>query len=508
MAFQAEGPRDFLHILRKKLWFMDYHLVDQIFACHDMIHSLDIPWISHDEHLFTSRAISSRLLLPVLTKYLAKSAQHCKLVTTVLHRKCLHIRSTQAPESLLHLLYLLLTLAGYLISMSDSQSTPRPRATTFSRANPRVDVIFNCVSGNRDPDDDLHIIRSTLEKSFEEVKVWSTTPEKGGETLGREALDSGAHLLVASGGDGTIAGVACAMKKKGVEEGEDPPLLGVVPRGTANALCAALDIPTDIKKAAEMIGTGSVRRIDFPSVIHDDESVPTSMMLLCGVGLEAETVKRADRGMKKILGTGAYALAGLTSTWTQGSFRTDLVLYGVNDSLMFAGGKAECEKLHLTGLNLKGVTIANAAPATSVLAQGIGKVTPDDGLLEVVCIAESSPIGMIGLMLSMLKSALLRTRQKRGNVYGLRARKVEVVCDPPQMIVLDGEEAGQTPVTISVDSGADQVNIIAPKAGTVNRRRRRVSRSLIRLWRNVRGVSILAATVAIVGTMRRKQLGD
>lgn len=391
--------------------------------------------------------------------------------------------------------------------MSGHQSTlPRARTTTFSRTNPRVDVIFNCVSGKCDPDEDLSVIRYTLEKSFEEVKVWSTTPEKGGEILGREALDSGAHVLVASGGDGTVAGVASAMKTKGVEEGEKPPLLGVIPRGTANALCAALDIPTDIEKAAEMIATGNVRRIDFPSVVHDDENVAGSMMLLCGIGFEAETVKRADRTLKKTLGAGAYALAGLASTWKQGSFRTDLVLYGVSDSLMFADGKAECGELHLKGLNLKGVTIANAAPPTSVMAQGIGQVMPDDGLLEVVCIAEDSPLGMIGLMISMLRSALLRTRERRGSVYGLRAKKVEVVCDPPQMIVIDGEEAGHTPISIHMDHGVDQVHIIAPKAGAVNRRRRRLSRSLVRLWRNVRGVSILALGVVLVGRMRHKQV--
>lgn len=393
--------------------------------------------------------------------------------------------------------------------MSSHQSTlSRTRPTTFSSANPRVDVIFNCVSGNCDPNDDLSLIRSTLEKSFEEVKVWSTTPEKSGETLTHEALDSGARVLIASGGDGTVAGVACAMKKKGVKEGDKPPLLGVIPRGTANALCAALDIPTDIEKAAEMIGTGSVRRIDFPCVVHDDDHVASSMMLLCGIGFEAETVKRADRTMKKTLGASAYALAGLASTWKQGSFRTDLVLYGVKDSLMFADGKAECGELHLKGLHLKGVTIANAAPPTSVLAQGIGQVMPDDGLLEVVCIAEESPLGMIGLMISMLRSALLRTRERRGNVYGLRAKKVGVVCDPPQMIVIDGEEAGHTPIMIHMDPGIDQLHVIAPKAGTVNRRRRRLSRSLVRLWRNVRGVSVLALTVALLGKMRRKQLMD
>lgn len=389
--------------------------------------------------------------------------------------------------------------------MSTQPSSPvRSRRTTFSSLHPRVDVIFNVVSGTRDPEVDLSLVRSSLEKSFERVVIWKTTPEKAGALLTREALMDGAKLLVACGGDGTVAEVASALEKGGATKGEEAPVLGVVPRGTANALCAALDIPTNVKNAADMIASGQVRKIDFPRVLHEDENVPSSMLLLCGIGLEADTVERADRGMKKALGTAAYAISGLRSTWEQKNFTTDIALYGVEDSLMFAEGNVKSGEMHLSNMQLKGVTIANAAPATSVLAQGIGRVTPDDGLLEVVCVSSSSPVGLIRTMLSMLRSALMRTRERRGKVYGLRARKVEITCDPPQHIVIDGEPAGKTPITIEMNPDIGQLQVIAPKAGTVNRRRRRFSRTLRRLWRNVRGVALLAVTVALMKRSRKE----
>lgn len=374
------------------------------------------------------------------------------------------------------------------------------RPTTFSRHNPRVDVIFNVVSGTRDPDRDLSLIKAALEKSFERVVFWKTTPDKAGEELGREAIADGARVLVACGGDGTVAGVAAAVQKSkdGSADPVDVPVLGVVPRGTANALCAALDIPSNVKDAAGMIAGGHVRNIDFPKIDHPNEDVPSAMLLLCGVGFEANTVKRADRGMKQAFGMVAYAVAGLLTTWKQTSFKTDIVLHGVDDSLMFASGNIKSDVMHLQNLQLKGVTVANAAPATSVLAQGIGKVAPDDGLLEVVCVSSSSPLGLIRIMLSMLRSALMRTRERRGNVYGLRARKVHITCDPPQRIVIDGEPAGKTPITIEMKPDMRQIQVIAPKASVVNRRRRRFGRSLTRLWRNVRGVALLAITVALM----------
>lgn len=387
--------------------------------------------------------------------------------------------------------------------MRPTQKSSITRVTSFSRSNPRVDVIFNSVSGTRDPDRDLTLIRSSLQTSFEDVRIWSTSPEKGGEELGKEAIDSGANVLVACGGDGTVAGVASAMKNAAMEEKDLQLVLGVIPRGTANAICAALDIPSKVKRAASMIASGNVRTVDFPCVAHEERSTAKSMLLLCGIGFEAETVKRANREMKRSLGAVAYAIAGLESTVKQEIFTTDLVLHGVEDSLMFAEGRMICGKLHMTGLKLKGVTIANAAPATSVLAQGIGEVRPDDGLMEVVCITSHSPLGMVRLMFSMLKSALLRTRERRGTVYGLRAKKVEIVCDPPQRIVLDGEDAGFTPIVVELDSQVDRLRVIAPKAETVNRRRRRLSRSLVRLWRNLRGVAVLAVTVSLVRRARR-----
>lgn len=366
-------------------------------------------------------------------------------------------------------------------------------------------MIFNSVSGKGDPNADLAAIRTALEKSFSLVIIWQTTPEKGGQKLGQEALTDGASVLVACGGDGTVAGVACAVKQYSAARAEaTPPVLGVVPRGTANAMCAALDIPMNVKRAAEMIASGNVRKIDFPGVVHSDMEVPSSMLLLCGIGLEAETVKRADRGMKRMLGTLAYAVAGLASIWQQKSFKTDLILYDMDDSLMFADGIVQSRELHLKNLKLKGVTIANAAPATSVLAQGIGQVRPDDGLLEVVCISSKTTLGMLRTMLSMLCSAMLRTREHRGNVYGLRARKVEITCDPPQHIVIDGEHAGVTPITLEMSPSDRQVQVIAPKAGAVTRRRRKFSRWLRRLWRNIRGVSVLTVTV---GLMKRLKHG-
>lgn len=376
-------------------------------------------------------------------------------------------------------------------------------ASTVERSNSdarraRVDVVFNPSSGRGNTSEDLDAIRAELEKGFERVRVWETTPECGAEARAREALEDGGRVLVASGGDGTVAGVAAALR------GVSGASIGVIPRGTANAFCAALDVPADLKAACAMVLQGNVRVCDMGRVVEGGGDGPKDMLLLCGVGLEAQTVRAANRKMKKAWGVLAYAIAGIKSMRKQTWFRTDIVLHSVDDSLAFAGGRAKAEVLNLKNMKLKGVTIANAAPATSVLAQGIGEVRPDDGLLEVVCIAPSSFYAMFRAMLSMLQSALLRKRVRRADVFGLRATRVEITCHPEQMVVIDGEEAGFTPITIEInDSG--KVGVIAPKAGTVTRKRRRLSRSLIRLWRNLRGVTVLTVAIGVLNQAYRKR---
>lgn len=421
-----------------------------------------------------------------------------------------------------------------VLSQSDDVSAStetKSRLTSFSRQHPRVDVIFNVVSGTRDPQDDLTIIKSVLSQSFEDIVVWETTPEKDGGILASEALEDGAHVLVACGGDGTVTAVAAAIdsvsskmseqlnptdqssngtvieSNKSSDSRYKDPVLAVIPRGTANAFCAALEIPSDVESAARMVATGSIRRIDFPTVSPPKNDIQ-SMMLLCGVGLEADTVRRADRGLKSTVGVLAYPLAGIASIWKQPSFKSDIVLYDVEDSLGFAGGSTRSDKLTLSNMKLRGVTVANAAPATSVLAQGIGTLRPDDGLMEVVCISAQRPFETIRTMFSLLKSGLMRSRASRGTIYGLRARKIEVVCDPAQKIVIDGEEAGETPITIELERDSQSINVIAPKASVVNRRKRRLSRSLGRLFRNVRGLVAFGITVALLKKNKQRIEGN
>ena len=75
----------------------------------------------------------------------------------------------------------------------------------------------------------------------------------------KRAVDGGAEVIVAAGGDGTITALAGALA--GTERA-----MGILPLGTVNALAKDLGIPLEVKSAIAALATGVPRRIDVGEV--------------------------------------------------------------------------------------------------------------------------------------------------------------------------------------------------------------------------------------------------
>ncbi|MGB3401954.1 MAG: methylglyoxal synthase [Microcoleaceae cyanobacterium] len=322
-----------------------------------------------------------------------------------------------------------------------------PIATNLATAEIILDVlrrrqigylIFNPVSGNSNPTEDLTLIKKLLEPAMELV-IQQTTPDVDAAELTQRAIASQADLIIASGGDGTVSAVA------GELIGTDIPL-GVIPRGTANAFAVALGIAArlnPINRACEVIIAAHTRIVDAARC----NGLP--MILLAGIGLEAETVERADRETKNRWGVLAYIMAGLRQFQEQELFETEIEVKGVVKT--FQAGA---------------VTIANAAPSTSVMAQGLGRVVEDDGLLNITIAAPQTELQAVTAMVDLLGSALLRTPSQRSDIIGLEAARIKVTTKPPQKVALDGEIIGTTPVEIECIPGG--LSVFAPPKNNAN----------------------------------------
>lgn len=280
-------------------------------------------------------------------------------------------------------------------------------------------LIFNPVSGQGNSDQDLALIQRLLEPHLH-LEVHQTTKDDCAEEFAEKALAANADLVIASGGDGTVSAVAGKLISTGIP-------LGILPRGTANAFASALGIPTTltpIRSACQVILAGKTRQVDAAFC----NGLP--MVLLAGIGLEAEVVDRADREAKDRWGALAYLMAGWQQLDEQTLFETEIEMDG------------RVEKFQAGAL-----TIANAAPVTSVLAQGIGQVIFDDGLLDVTIASANTKLEAIRTMTQLLGAALMRPIENP-NVVHFGAKRLKVTADPPQKVVVDGEIIGTTPVEV------------------------------------------------------------
>jgi YegS/Rv2252/BmrU family lipid kinase len=290
-------------------------------------------------------------------------------------------------------------------------------------------LIFNPVAGQGNPDVDLATIESLLTPDID-LEIVVTTAECEPGELAKAAIDRGAEAIIASGGDGTLSAVAAALMSTNIP-------LGIISRGTANAFANALDLPTTIPEACDAIVGGFTQTVDMARC----NGLP--MVLLAGIGFEAETVNLADRDAKNRFGMLAYILAGLKQIGNLQQFEVEIEL---EDKTIAVSAAA--------------ITIANAAPATSILAQGGSEVVFDDGMLDLTIVAPATPLIAIATAFELLSSTLRGMASQREDVGFLRSKHFKVTANPPQKVVLDGEVIGTTPIEVECIPGG--LTVFAP----------------------------------------------
>jgi diacylglycerol kinase (ATP) len=285
-------------------------------------------------------------------------------------------------------------------------------------------TIFNPVAGQGDPNLDLALIREVLEPQIL-VNVVMTKPGVNPADQAKEIIahirsqnehDMGSSFIIASGGDGTVSAVAGATIGSGIS-------LGIVPRGTANAFAVGLGIPTNLRAACETILAGNTHVVDAARC----NDIP--MILLAGLGFEAGMVDKATRELKNELGNLAYILAGVRQLATAQPFKATVEIDG------------EVSEISTTAL-----TVANVAPPTSVLAQGLGQVIPDDGLLEVTIATSKTRIQGMRTLAALMRNAVVKTPTQREDILCLRTSKLKVTTEPAQKLVIDGEIIEANPI--------------------------------------------------------------
>jgi diacylglycerol kinase family enzyme len=135
------------------------------------------------------------------------------------------------------------------------QPPPQPRPPA-ARAVP---VIVNTAAGSDRPQEWLATLEERCRGRGLDAQVMRV---EGGEQLlraARDAVQQGARLVIAAGGDGTVSAVAARLADTGIT-------LGVLPLGTLNHFAKDLGIPLELDAAIDAIVHGREVRIDVGEV--------------------------------------------------------------------------------------------------------------------------------------------------------------------------------------------------------------------------------------------------
>ena len=144
----------------------------------------------------------------------------------------------------------------------------------------------------------------TLRAAGHQVSPAPTPGPGAAGRLAREAIDKGADLILALGGDGTVNELL-----PGVVHSSVP--LALIPAGTANVLAHELGIGTNAVKAAARLGELEARRISIGLLRHEPGAQERYFLSMAGVGFDAHIVYRLNLRVKSKWGELAYWTAGL-----------------------------------------------------------------------------------------------------------------------------------------------------------------------------------------------------
>ncbi|MCS5733684.1 diacylglycerol/lipid kinase family protein [Herbiconiux daphne] len=277
--------------------------------------------------------------------------------------------------------------------------------------------------------------------------IWiETTADDPGQGQTKQALEQGADLVIAAGGDGTVRAVAEALHDSGVP-------LALLPSGTGNLLARNLDLTLDdVENSLQTAFRGADRKIDLGliRIRHGDDSVTQhAYLVMAGLGLDAKMLAATDDDLKAKVGWLAYVKAIAQVLRDKNQLRIRYNLDG-------AGNRS---------VRAHTIMIGNCGslPANILL---LPDAAVDDGEFDIVLLRPEGFVGWVQIMAKIFwENGVLRRTAVGRRLMGtdkevralnyLKGKELVMRLSRPEEIELDGDGFG-TAIAVKtwVDPGA------------------------------------------------------
>ena len=302
------------------------------------------------------------------------------------------------------------------------------------RAEKTAAVVYNPIKV------DLDALKMTVETAEREAgwgttRWYETSIEDPGEGATRQALDDGADVVMAAGGDGTVRAVAQALR------GTDIPI-GLLPSGTGNLLARNLHLTLDdLPESVSNAFIGEDRKIDLgvADIQRDDGTRDRHVFLvMAGLGLDAKMIANTNDDLKKRVGWLAYVEAIVRSLRDSNALR---MRFNLDDS-------------GVRTLRAHTILVGNCGslPANILL---LPDAAVDDGEFDIVALRPEGFIGWVQIWIKIVwENGVLRRSHVGRKIMGMtkevrtlrymRGSELIVKLDRPEDFELDGDSFGYT----------------------------------------------------------------
>jgi diacylglycerol kinase (ATP) len=242
----------------------------------------------------------------------------------------------------------------------------------------------------------------------------------------KRALDQGADLVFAWGGDGMVQRCVDVLAGSHVD-------LAIIPAGTANLFATNLGIPKDIPEAVALGLRGRRHRFDVGRFNGEHFAV------MAGAGFDAAMIKGSG-SLKERLGRVAYVISGSENLRLK-AFEARIKV----DGATWFRGKATCLLLGNVGRLFGGIEAFEGAQ-------------PDDGFLELGVVTAEGPVQWARTMARTAVGSAMDSPF----VQATKARSVEVKLDRKVLYELDGGDRTKVKAfSVEVEPGA--VSVCVPE---------------------------------------------
>lgn len=230
------------------------------------------------------------------------------------------------------------------------------------------------------------------------------------------------------GGDGSVHEVVNGLLSTATASEVE---MAVLPRGTGRDFVRSLRIPRDLTQALDVARDGRPRMVDVGRARYtawDGSEMQAYFANFAGAGISGAIARRANRSSKALGGRISFlaATVAVFARWRSTTVTAEI------DAERRSGEMFEV-------LVMNGDYAAGGMWVTP-------QAEPDDGQFDVLLIGDVTKTDFIRTFPKIYRGKHLA----HPKIDVVRGRTVQVECDIPLPIVLDGEQPGTTPVRVEI----------------------------------------------------------